>query len=179
VSFDTGYDIWTVSLEKDEAGLRANAPEPFLRTMDDERHPAFSPDGRWLAYSSNESGTFQVYVKAFPDKGGRLQVSNNGGLYPHWSRNGRELFFRTEDNRIMVVTYTTKGDSFAGGKPQPWSNKQLANVGITRNYDLAPDGKHIAALMPAEAPEDKKATNHVTLLLNFFDELRRRVPVNK
>jgi serine/threonine-protein kinase len=147
--------------------------------MDDERHPAFSPDGRWLAYSSNESGTFQVYVKAFPDKGGRLQVSNNGGLYPHWSRNGRELFFRTEDNRIMVVTYTTKGDSFAGGKPQPWSNKQLANVGITRNYDLAPDGKHIAALMPAEAPEDKKATNHVTLLLNFFDELRRRVPVNK
>jgi Tol biopolymer transport system component len=57
--------------------------------------PAFSPDGRWLSYGSNELGTYQVYVRAFPDKGGRWQISTAGGEYPFWSRNGRELFYRT------------------------------------------------------------------------------------
>ena len=90
------YDIWTVSLESDGAGLRAGKPEPFLQTPFDERHPSFSPDGRWMAYDSNESGAYQVYVRAFPDKGGKWQISNSGGIYPVWSRNGRELFFRTD-----------------------------------------------------------------------------------
>ena len=172
----TGFDLWTVPLESDGAGLRAGKPEPFLQTPFDERHPSFSPDGRWLAYASNESGTFQVYVRAFPDKGGKWQISNSGGVYPVWSRNGRELFFRTEDNRIMVATYTVKGDSFVADKPRVWSEKALANVGVIPNYDLAPDGKRIAALMPAERRK-RRAQNHVTFLLNFFDELRRRTAV--
>ena len=99
----TGYDLWTVPLESDSAGLRAGKPEVFLQTPADERTPSFSPDGRWLAYVSDESGTFQVYVRAFPDKGGKWQISNSGGMYPMWSRTGHELFFEALDNHIMAA----------------------------------------------------------------------------
>jgi serine/threonine-protein kinase len=77
----------------------------------------------------------------------------------------------------MVVGYTVNGDSFQPDKPRLWSGKRLANVGTfgNKNYDLAPNGKRIAALMPAETPEGQKAQSHVIFLLNFFDELRRRV----
>ena len=126
---DTAYDLGTVTIESDGAGLRAGKPEIFLQTSADERNPAFSPDGRWLAYASNESGTYQVYVRAFPDKGGKWQISNAGGVYPVWSGNGHELFFRTGDNRIMVATYAAKADSFVPDKPRVWSDKQLANLG--------------------------------------------------
>ncbi len=115
-------------LESDSAGLRAGKPEVFLQTPADERYPSFSPDGRWMAYSSDESGTFQVYVRAFPDKGGKWQISNSGGGYPMWSRNGHELFFETLDNHIMVAAYTVKGDSFVADKPRMWSEKQLGGA---------------------------------------------------
>jgi Tol biopolymer transport system component len=177
----TGYDLWTVPVESDGTGLRAEKPEVFLATSSDERHSSFSPDGRWLAYASDESGRFQVYVRAFPDKGGKWQISNSGGAYPVWSRNGRELFFRTDDNRIMVADYTVKGDSFAPDRPRVWSEKKLADFGLVGigNYDLAPDGKRIAAIMPAESAEAQPAQNHVVFLMNFFDELRRRAPAGK
>jgi len=94
----------------------------------------WSPDGRWLAYTSNESGGYQVYVRAFsdksrPDSGGKWQISNAGGAYPVWARNGQELFFRADDNRMMVVTYTAKTDSFVPDKPRVWSNKRLVVFG--------------------------------------------------
>jgi len=171
---ETRFDIWTVPLESDGAGLRAGKPEPFLQTPFDETHPTFSPDGRWLAYDSNESGAYQVYIRAFPDKGGRWQISNSGGMYPLWSHNGHELFFRTEDNQIMVASYTVKGDSFVVDKPRVWSEKRIANIGLQANYDLAPDGKRIAAIMPAETVEAQNVQSHVTFLENFFDEMRRR-----
>jgi serine/threonine-protein kinase len=174
LSPQTQDDIWTVPLESDGTGLRAGKPEPFLQTTFDERHGAFSPDGRWMAYDSNESGVYQVYVRAFPDKGGKWQISNSGGVYPVWSRNGRELFFRTEDSQIMVSSYAVKGDSFVADKPRVWSEKRIASIGLLANYDLAPDGKRIAALMPAETVEGQKAQNHVIFLENFFDEVRRR-----
>jgi serine/threonine-protein kinase len=170
-----GYDLFTVSLENDGAGLRPGKPEPYLATPVDERHDIFSPDGRWMAYTSNESGSYQVYVRAFPDKGGKWQISNNGGAYPIWSRNGRELFFRTEDNRIMVAAYRVQADSFIADRPRAWSEKTIANIGTISNYDLAPDGKRIAALMPAETAEGQNAQSHVIFLENFFDEVRRRV----
>ncbi len=172
----TAYDIWTVPIESDGTGLRAGKPESFLQTPADERNPAFSPDGRWLAYSSNESGAYEVYVRAFPDKGGKWQISNAGGAYPLWSSNGHELFFRNVDNRIMVATYSATADSFVPDKPHVWSDKQLANFGIvgTATYDLAPDGKRIAALMPVETAEGQKAQNDVIFLDNFSDEVRRR-----
>ena len=81
-------------LESDSAGLRAGKPEVFLQTPADERAPSFSPDGRWLAYASNESGTFQVYVRAFPDKGGKWQISNSGGTLPDVVAQRARVVFR-------------------------------------------------------------------------------------
>jgi len=175
-----GYEVWTLPVESNGFGLRAGKPESFAQSPFEARQPAFSPDGRWLAYTSNESGVYQVYVRAFPDMGGKWQISNAGGTWLEWSRNGRELFFRTLDNRIMVASYTVKGDSFMADKPRFWSEKQLADFGPgVPNYDLAPDGKRIAALMPIVGPEAQQAQNHVIFLENFFDELRRRVPISR
>ena len=177
----TAYDLATVTVESDVAGLRAGKPETFLKTSADERHPAFSSDGRWLAYTSSESGRYEVYVRAFPDKGGKWQISNAGGAYPIWSSNGRELFFRSEDNRIMVATYAAKTDSFVPNRPRVWSDIRLANFGAigVSNYDVAPDGKHIAALIPVESPEAQQTQSHVIFLENFSDELQRKVPAGK
>jgi serine/threonine-protein kinase len=177
----TSFDLWTVPIESDGAGLRAGKPEVFLQTTATEMDPMLSPDGRWVAYSSNESGTFQIYVRAFTDKGGKWQISNAGGGYPMWSRTGHDLFFETLDNRLMAAAYTVKGDSIAADKPRVWSDKQLGGrVNNLRNFDLAPDGKRIVALMPAtESKGSQEAQNHVVFLENFFDELRRKVPAGK
>jgi serine/threonine-protein kinase len=177
---ETSFDLWTVPLENNGAGLRAGKPEVFLQTAVDERYPSFSPDGKWLAYVSAESGGYQVYVRAFPDKGGKWQISIGGGSYPMWSPNGRELFFESFDNRIMVTGYMVQGDSFVPDKPRLWSEKALANtVNFSRNVDLAPDGKRVVALMPAERLETQQSQHQVVFLLNFFDELRRRAPVKR
>jgi serine/threonine-protein kinase len=95
-----------------------------------------------------------------------------------WSTNGRDLFFESLDNRITVSSYAVQGDSFVVEKPRQWSGKALASlVNSRKNVDLAPDGKRIVALMPAEKGEAQQSRNHVVFLMNFFDELRRRVPV--
>ena len=175
-----GYALWTAPVESDGTALRAGTPEAFLRTSSDDRHPMFCPDGRWLAYTSNESGSFQIYVRAFPDSsGGKWQISIRGGSYPVWSHNGRELFFRAADNRIMVAAYTVKGDSIVADQPRVWSEKPLANFGIlgTGSYDVAPDGKRVVALMPVESAEAQQSPSHVIVLENFFDELRRKAPI--
>jgi serine/threonine-protein kinase len=91
------------------------------------------------------------------------------------------LFFRSRDNRIMVAAYSEKGDSFLADRPTVWSEKRLANlfsIAGNASYDSAPDGKRIAALMPVETPEAEQSRNHVTFLENFFDELRRKVPLS-
>lgn len=179
-SASSAWDLWTMPVESDSAGLRGGKPEPLLQTAAEERYPIISPDGRWMAYASNESGTYQVYVRAFPDAGGKWQVSNGGGSYPMWSRAKHELFFETLDNRIMVATYTVKGQSFEVDKPRVWSETQLAGtVNSVKNVDLAPDGKRIVALMPVQSAEGQKAQSQVTFLENFFDELRRTVPVSR
>jgi Tol biopolymer transport system component/predicted Ser/Thr protein kinase len=170
----SGFDLWTVPIRGDGVTLQAGAPEPFLQTPFDERHGAFSPDGRWLAYSSNETGAFEVYVRAFPDRGEKWQVSNGGGVTPVWSPAGHELFYRTEDQRIIVASYTVTGDSFRSDKPRQWSEQRPAKVsGRTgANFDVAPDGKRLAVLMsPGGGPEP----HHVIFLENFFDEIRRRL----
>jgi len=114
-------------------------------------------------------------VRAFPDKGGKWQISNSGGKWPIWSRNGRELFFETPDNHIMVAEYTVKGDSFVADKPRMRSDKELGTASNNfLNLALAPDGKRIAALMPVKTAEGQKAQNHVIFLENFFDEVWRR-----
>jgi hypothetical protein len=95
---------------------------------------------------------------------------------PVWSRNGKELFYRTfEDPRIMVVTYSIKGDRFVPDPARVWSETRLANTGVSLNFDLAPDGNHFAVLMPADNPESRETRGHQTIVVNFFDELRRRL----
>jgi serine/threonine-protein kinase len=179
-SSGTAYDLWTVAVESDSAGLRAGKPKVFMQTPANETFPSFSPDGQWMAYTSDESGTNQVYVRAFPGKGGKWQISNSGGIWPMWSRTGRELYFETLDNHIMAAAYAVKRDSFVADKPRMWSEKQLGTARLgKRNVHLAPDGKRIVALMPVETAEEQKPQNHVTFLLNFSDELRRKVPVGK
>ena len=177
-STDGGSNIWALPLDlTDPHHPRAGQPALFLRTPADERVPRFSPDGRWIAYRSNVSGNYEVYVRPFPAaSGGRWQISEGGGSYPFWSNNGRELFYETADNRIMVVDYKVNGDSFVPGKPRTWSDKKQLFYSGFANMDLAPDGKHFAVFVLSEMVPSEEGSVHVTMLLNFFDELRRRIP---
>jgi serine/threonine-protein kinase len=170
-----GAEIRVVPVESVAGQLRAGEPQLFLKTASLEAYASFSRDGRWLAYADAEGGTYEVYVRAFPDKGARVHISNAGGMIPVWSRNRNELFYRTEDQRIMVVNYTVKGDLFVPEKPRVWSGKQLANIGTGKNLDPAPEGERLVVLMPAESIEPHETQSHVTLVTNFFDEVRRRV----
>jgi serine/threonine-protein kinase len=169
--------IWTVPLEDQGGQLKAGKPEQFFKSSFRDGFPRFSPDGRWLAYVSNESGKAEVYVRAFPPpssgQGGKWQVSNNGGTSARWSRNGRDLLYQSGD-QIMAVTYVVKGDSFEADKPRVW----IAKLGGT-DWDLSPDGKRVAVLTPVESAEAPKQEHEVVFLENFFDELRRRVPISK
>jgi len=176
----TGDDIMTLSIEGDEkSGWKPGEPKPFVNSAFAELEPAFSPDGRWLAYISNESGNNEVYVRPFPGPGGKWQISTGGGLYPKWSSNGKELFYRTEDSKIMAVTYTASADSFHADKPQLWSPGQFTDRGLGNyNFDLHPDGKRFAVLK-APGAEQAAGVNKVNFIFNFFDELRRRVPTGK
>lgn len=104
------------------------------------------------------------------------RFSGGGGLSPKWSRNGKELFYSTEDSKIMVATYVVSGDSFPADNPRPWSPLQFSQArGYTSNFDLHPDGKRFAVLKAPAASES--APGKVTLILNFFDELRTKVPL--
>ncbi len=179
-------DIFTRAVEGDPAHPRLGKAELFLGTPFTEVLPAFSPDGRWMAYASNESGTLEVYVRPFTGPGGKWQISTGGGVFPLWSGGatgaGRELLFQTLDRRVMAVSYTSNhtagGDSFTAGKPRVWESARLQNLGTFSNYDVAPDGKRLAVMLGNTANVDKPAT-HLTFLLNFFDELRRRAPATK
>lgn len=180
---DTHYDIWTLPIDwRDPEHPKAGKPEVFLRTPANEGEPAFSPDGRWLAYTANEGPNYEVYVRPFPAnaRGGKWQVSSGGGTYPVWSQKGNELFYQAQD-RIMVATYTVRGDSFTADKPRVWSEAKLARPTTLamRRFDVAPDGRRVAALAPVAASDAQQTPNHVIFLENFFDELRRRVPVSK
>ena len=178
---DGRREIWTVAVEGDRDHLRLGDAEAFLRSPFSETQPAFSPDGRWLAYSSNESGDGEVYVRPFPGPGGKSQISTGGGSHPIWSRDGRRLFFMDPDWRIMVVDYTASSDSFAAGKPRVWSQKSSLYLGGNYPYALAPDGQRFAVVMhPGAAGElGQKPTDSVTVLLNFFEELARKSPASK
>jgi len=179
IDAEAGYDVSTLPLDlRDPDHPIPGKPEVFLRTPAAEglRVPRFSPDGRWIAYRSYESGTPEIYVRPFPaGTGGKSQISSGGGLYAYWSSNGRELFFQTADYRIMVLDYTVDGVSFVPGKARMWSNRQLFYTG-TSNLDLAPDGKRFAVFTLPEAPPGAKGSVHVTMLLNFLDELKRKIP---
>ena len=171
-----GGAIQTVRVDGTGGQLRASVSELFLQTPSALPFPAFSPDERWIAYADATSGRYEIYVRPFPDRGNRWLVSSGGGSMPRWSRSGRELFYRTEDSRIMVATYSSEGGTFRADKPRVWSMTKLANTGYTPNFDLAPDGGRAVVLMPAERPAQGDADSHAILVMNALDELRRMAP---
>ena len=166
-------EIWTAPLDlKDPEQPRTGSPELFASDADD---PAFSPDGRWIAYTFYEPQGPQVFVRPFPGgpSAGKWQVSM-AGRFPVWARNGRELFFLSQDNHLMVAGCEAKGDRFAADPSRRWAPIEIARTGNFRSFDLAADGRVIA--FPVRADATEASSVHVTVLLNFFDELKRRMP---
>ncbi len=169
-------DLMILPIEGDaDTGFRAGEPMAFLDSRFNEGWGTFSPDGRWLAYTSDETGRFEVYVRPFPKGDGKWQVSTEGGLFPAWSRSGHELFYVAEDQRLMAASYSVPGVSFHAETPRPWSNVHLPDLAPWRSYDPHPDGRRIAVLQPVADSGDANR-NAVVLFLNFFDELRRLAP---
>jgi serine/threonine-protein kinase len=177
LAFEGGRNlqIWTVALEDQGGQWKAGKPEPWLKTSFNTSNPVFSPDGRWLAYQSNETGRPEVYVRAFPPPsfgpGRKWPISNSGGTAPRWSPNGHELLYQSGD-QVMAARYTVEGDVFVAEKPQVWITKLGGTL-----VDVAPDGRRVAVLTPVVAADAPKQEHEVVILQNFFDELRRRVPV--
>jgi serine/threonine-protein kinase len=178
-----GQSIWTVPVADEGGHLKAGTPEPFLKSTFTGTNPSFSPDGRWLAYQSNESGTNEVYVRAFPPptsgQGGRWQISNNGGTFPRWFRTGHDLLYQSGD-QILTASYTVRGDTFVAEKPRVWIARLGGIEGAqSPQWDLAPDGKRVAVVTPVGSADAPTQEHEVVFLQNFFDELRRRVPLGK
>src|SRR5262249_48674113 len=126
--------------------------------------PTISPDGRWLAYQSNETTADQVYVRSFPEPGGKWSVSPTGGSNPIWAKNRRELFYRGPEG-LMVVSYTVQGTNFEAAAPR----LLIAKKGLSPFFDVASDGKRFM-VVENDTSNDRVS---VTFVLNFFDELRR------
>jgi hypothetical protein len=189
-SLKAGTDIWTVALRFDPSNhVQPGNPELFLSTPANELYPTFSADGHWLAYMSDESGTYEIFVRPFPGgssgSAGKWQISNGGGWFPIWSQDGRELFFQTADNRIMVAACAAKGELFQASKPRPWSEERFTslfflnqNFFLNQSFDVLPDGKRSVVILPAQSADGEDSQGHeVTFILNIFDELNRRVPL--
>jgi serine/threonine-protein kinase len=143
----TGLDLWTLPLDLgDPEHPKPGKPELFLREPDNQlMHPAFSPDGRWIAYMTNQGGTQQIFVRPYPNRSdaGKWQISTSGGDFPVWSRAGKELLYLGPDVRIMAVSYAIQGDSLVPDKPRVWCPMPVIRTGMYWNFDLAPDGKRV------------------------------------
>ena len=147
---------------------------PMLATTFQESYPAVSPDGRWLAYVSDESGVEEVYVRPYPDiDSGRWQVSTGGGTQPLWSRDGQELFYRSAD-AVMAVAVDTD-PSFSVESPEVLfdGDYHLADGGP--NYDVSPDGERFLMI---EQTESTATTPQIVVVLDWFEELRRLAPID-
>jgi Tol biopolymer transport system component len=170
--------IFTLALGGSEKlGWKPGEPKPLPGSSSLEDQAAFSPDGRWLAYRSDESGDPEIYVRSYPGPGGKWQISTGGGAFPKWSNSGNELFYRTEDNQIMVAEYSASGDSFHADTPQLWSPGQFSDRLGARNFDLTPDGKR-AVVLRVPASENPPITR-ISFIFNFFDWLRGKAQAQK
>jgi Tol biopolymer transport system component len=168
------YQLWTISIGQEGGVLRAGMPEQFLKSTATDVMPQFSPDGKWLAYRSNVSGLDQIYVRPASGQGGQWIVSTQAATTPLWSRNGQDLLYATTDGAVMAVHYSAKGDTFVADKPRVWLAKYTGGA-----YDLSADGKRLVAIVPEHAATAPQVEHEVVFLQNFFDELRRKVPVGK
>jgi serine/threonine-protein kinase len=154
------HDIWILS--------RGSEPTPFQRTDHDESAPAFAPDGKWLAYVSDESGRSAVWVQPFPGPGPKWLVSLEGGTEPAWSRSGAELYYR-RGNQLIAVPVTA-GTEFSWGKSQVVFDSRYETLEGARNYDASPDGKSFVVVRS----EGAAGAEQFNVVLNWFTELRSR-----
>jgi len=171
VAFGTGMgandDIALIRLEGEDRMT------PLLETDFEESYPQVSPDGRWLVYVSDESGSEEIYVRPFPDiDAGRWQVSTGGGTQPLWARNGRELFYRNGEAMIAVLVETDP--SFAAGNTEVVFEGDYVLTQGGPNYDVSPDGDRFLMIRPVE---DASATPQIIVVQNWFEELKRLAPV--
>jgi len=153
-----GPDLWALPLEGDRK------PIPVAQTEFSELHGQFSPDGRWVAYESNESTPPQVYVQAFPKAGGKFQVSTNGGFRARWRHDGKELYYMTPGRKLMAVEVKATATSFEALRPRELFQSREANVSpLYATYDVTADGQRflINAVLEAEGPPP------ITVVMNW------------
>lgn len=158
------YD-YTDPINLDNIGMVrvGGKPEPYLETPREEWSPRISPDGNWIAYASDESGTTEVYVRSYPDSGGRWQVSNQGGRSAIWSKDGQELFYRN-GNTLMRVPVQTR-PTFSPGKPEPLFEGRYRQTG--RDYDISPDGTRFVMMQP----QSPNTAHQLNLILNWANNM--------
>ncbi len=164
---DSARDIWM--LKRKDMAFEA---EPFLTTSANERSPIFSPNGRWIAYTSDESGRDEIYVRPYPGPGGKWPISRSGGREPVWSADGTELFYR-QGTSIMSVRVQTDGEIVAGEPRVMVSGDygvEYTSSG-SQTYDVAPDGQRFIMTQSVE----HAAPRQIRVVLNWFEELKERV----
>jgi len=155
-----GNDIYTVALSGDRK------PQPFLNTFARETAPAFSPDGKWLAYEADGTGRNEVYITPFPGGGARYQISTGGGERPVWRRDGKEIYYR-EGLRVMAVEVKARAGSLELSAPTPLFELAAGNLN-GRYYDVAPDGRFLANTSPLTAK-----TQSFSLVVNWPARLKK------
>jgi serine/threonine-protein kinase len=161
------YDIWTLNTKN-------GRDVPLVATPAGELHPALSPDGRWLAYVSTASGKLRVVVRPFEAPGPVVQVSDDGHVEPHWSSDGRTLYYRREDGRtIFAVSFTAGTAPRIGAPTVAWQGDFASYVAYGSSWALSPDGKTAAVWLRGER---LARANQYVVVLNWFEELRRLVP---
>jgi len=173
----TGIDIWVLRMSDPSGGSgQVRKAQPFLQTPFNETAPRFSPDGRWLAYMSDESGRYEIYVQPYPGPGGKWQISTDGGTEPVWNPNGRELFYRSGAKMMTVDISTQPG--FAAGRPRMLFEGRYEPSPLTfPNYDVSPDGQRFLMVKPSESAG--AAPTQINVVLNWFEELKQKVPTGK
>jgi eukaryotic-like serine/threonine-protein kinase len=162
----SAQDISVLSLD----GERRS--QPFLQTSASEVDASFSPDGHWLAYASNESGRYEVYVQPFPASGGKWQISTEGGREPIWSRNGREIFYRTGD-KMMAVDVAIQPAFQAAIARVLFQGPYEPTTSVSPNYDVSTDGQRFLMVQPSD---QQPAVTEFNVVLNWFEELKRLAP---
>ena len=153
--------------------MKSRRVTPFINSKASEGFPAISPDGRWMAYATDESGSYEVWVRPFPSGGGRWQISKEGGCSPIWSKDGRQLFYRMDD-KFWAVDVRTEGE-FSLGKPRLLFEKPgIMEGNPNRMWDLWPDGQGFLVVKPDESKS--QPITEMILIQNWFEELKRLLP---
>ena len=152
--------------------------KPLLETEAAEQAPAVSPDGRWIAYDSDRTGTREVYVQRFPELGGEQLISRGGGIYPVWSSDGRELFYQRPGTGLMVAPVEPGANLRVGIAEPLFDVGTYYDLGLSRSWDVSPDGQQLLMIrLGSGVTTEADAQTEIILVQNWFEELTERVPV--